>query len=912
MKKELVQLRNYITSPESENASNHHVYPFFQRVFREDKFKKESEAAGADIYIEGRLVVELKTSENDWLSGFFQALHYSRKGLSFSAISVITKNFIGLWHVDNLPAEVNTILTNSDSNKSANEMGRINANKCSKALEKQILTRANFLYESEVNLFNPDLDVQLLEFEDRLKNLDVIRNQINPGNFLRKIGLLKQFFTNPLDAIHCFYTILPFWDVTSKVPDALPSKPTHLLLTTKSGSAISESFIMEPKHHKDFRSFVESHYVFTNDEGGISIDYYFSRFDEALAEHDPDYVKQHGIFFTDINLSRFALWFIREKFGEKKLSDKYIVIDPAGGSGNLVSSWRRNHLKFKIVSELNPDLLRTIELRLKHDPVQIEQGYSIIPRTHENKGLNFIDKPAGDYYSILERYLKEEGKSIDKPFAFLLNPPYKNTDENETVRDQTEANYGIDPSIVQLTGNDAGNERYLAFLAQILEISKLQKEKLPDIEPALMIFTPTSWLIPRPSYKSFREKFDAYFKFEKGFMITGQEFFKGTGRWPVAFTIWRYNQRKNNNKVILLDLTDLPGSAFLTVNWNESLEKINTEVKRIIRGKNEVLFDESREQIKETLPLLINTKNNEAEKQQMYDFKRSPTDTELKSRSIFGGLPLKDVRRANKKTYGSHNGNFIGFMDNGTPVRVNQDKYNRMSLKPDRIWFRLDNEIKSVNKSKLFNGPTDNRSYCAYDLESAKSLISWFSITKAINGVYPVWANQFDIWAPSIPTKYERDYYALCFAFVLAENRCIVTKFEKDNPVEGAPEIFVDNPLCPINSDSFWSKTLDPEVAEPLATKLVDSIKSLYTYWNVNYCRGQQVDYAGLQDEPYFKYFDYPDFVTPYSGLIQIKKYAELQGKTDISQVFDTIRELTKQVKESIYNMLVQDFKYFE
>ena len=160
---------------------------------------------------------------------------------------------------------------------------------------------------------------------------------------------------------------------------------------------------MQPKYHNDFRKFVEEHFVYTNEDEGITIDYYFSRFDEALAEHSPDYVKQHGIYFTDINLSKFALWFIREKYGEKKLSDKYIVIDPAGGSGNLISSWRRNHLKFKIVSELNPDLLKTIELRLKNDPIQIQQGYSIIPKTYENQGLNFIDKSAQNYYNIIEQ-----------------------------------------------------------------------------------------------------------------------------------------------------------------------------------------------------------------------------------------------------------------------------------------------------------------------------------------------------------------------------------------------------------------------------------------------------------------------------------------------------------------------------
>ena len=121
---------------------------------------------------------------------------------------------------------------------------------------------------------------------------------------------------------------------------------------------------------------------------------------------------------------------------------------------------------------------------------------------------------------------------------------------------------------------------------------------------------------------------------------------------------------------------------------------------------------------------------------------------------------------------------------------------------------------------------------------------------------------------------------------MLAENRCVVTKFEKDNPVEGAPEVYVDNPLCPTNKESFWNTTLATEINKldknNTARLLVDAITELYRYWNANYCKGQVLENVGLHNEPYFKYFSYPDFLTPSSGLIQIKKYAELEGAADL------------------------------
>lgn len=67
----------------------------------------------------------------------------------------------------------------------------------------------------------------------------------------------------------------------------------------------------------------------------------------------------------------------------------------------------------------------------------------------------------------------------------------------------------------------------------------------------------------------------------------------------------------------------------------------------------------------------------------------------------------------------------------------------------------------------------------------------------------------------------------------------------------------------------------------------------------------------GLQNEAYFKHFNYADFLTLYSGLIQIKKYAEIEGKEDILNIFKEISELSKKVKQEIYSLLVDGFGYF-
>lgn len=905
----LETLKEYILSPKPEEQKRHLIYQYFSELFPKS-FHEEKRKS--DIYIDGQLVVETKSHAVDFLEGFYQALHYRKKGLSFSAVCVIAHKFIALWRTDDIPDFAYKIANNSDPMKPAREMGVINAKKTGKTKKEIIRKKASFILmpgDFEATLFQPTI-IELFEFQKMVLNLEARRLQVDSRNFIETITLTEKFFDKPLDAIHCFYSIVGVWDETSML--AMNDSNEIRAFSTKKGR-FSEKIDLHPKHFEAFKKFVEKRYIFTNEGSGFTEDYYFSRFDEVISRLNPEYAKQHGIFFTDINLSKFALWFVHHYF-EKKLSEKYVVLDPAGGSGNLVTSWK-GHLKHKIISELQPDLLKTIERRMQLDPEEIQTGFTIIPKTSEGVGLNFLDISGEEYLERLENEINKKNLFIDKPLAFLLNPPYKNTDENISKREKVDAQYDVHNSIIEITGTDAGRERYLAFLGQILNICKSQVEKHSGFKPVVMIFTPTSWLIPRPTYVSFREIFDRHFNFENGFIVTGKEFFKLPGKWPLSFSIWTYNYKEkgNNNIVKERDFTHIKKHD-LDINWNDTLENIDKTLLKLIRNSKIIKLDNSRGDIRETLPKLIKRRDGELYTQPRYDYSHAKRKGDYNK--LVSGFPLKDKKKhfELKRTCGSVVGNFVGFYDDNTPVRVKQDNYERMTIKPDRIWFRLDNVFININQTKIHNGPPDKYGFAAYDIESAKVTLSWFAITKSILGLYPLWVNQYNIWPPQIKNELERYYYSLCFAFALSENICVVTKFEADNPVEGVTEVFVDNPLCPYNPESFWSTTLDKEVVDnpPLAKELVDKIKELYNYWNLNYCKGKILEYVSLHDEPYFKYFNYPDFLTPYSGLVQIRKYATINNKTDLVTKFEEISKLSKAVKEEICRLLVKEFGYFE
>jgi hypothetical protein len=911
---ELEQFKSYLQSDANEDAKRPDLYPLFRKLFK-DKFKIESDAQGADVYVAGQLIVEAKSKHSQWLEGFYQALHYHKKfGLSYNTIVVVAHEFVGIWKVDKLPEEVVIYQRGTDPNMAPSAAGKHNAKRTANPLSVKI--REASMYWLEPKMLKGDifagarnLITETHEVLKILKNLDVDRLQINTHNFIQVIERMKPFFDQPLDAAHAFYAIVAYWDITSTVSEN--EAGDEIMVVGFQGHRHSELVAILPRHVREFKKFVEGQYVFTNEGSGLTVDYYFSRFDEVLAAISPDYVKQHGIFFTNDNLSKFALWYVKEHF-PGRIDEDYVVFDPAGGSGNLVSSWR-GKLKHKIISELQPDLLRTIERRMRADPWHQDHGFTIVPKTSEGKGLNFLDRPGAEYLAELSREVGLKGIQLDKPLAFLLNPPYKNTDEDEGERTKVEAEYAIDPSILELTGEDAGKERYLAFLGQILNISKEQARLFPGLQPMVMIFTPTSWLIPRTTYKPFRATWDQSFRYHGGFIVTSNEWFKVKGRWPLAFTIWVYDpvEAHRANVVRVLDLSNLVQKE-LNIPWVAPEEEVRLKMEITLSSTKEVTLDDSRGDIRELLPQLM--RDGTLVRQPRVNLYRNRTKEE-KGKLYVSGFPRSDDRHTRiKAPHGYIDGTFVGFMDNNTPVRLRQEPCDRLTNAPDRVWFRVDEGFKDINKSKCFAGPPDNRGFCAYDLPSAQATFTWFALTKSLNGQYPLWANQYDLWPPNLRPELARYWHSLCYAFALAENICVVTRFEANNPVEGAPEVFVDNPLCPTNPNSFWSTTLDCEIIStpPHASALVKKIKELYTHWNKQYTKGQHLTNAGLHVEAYFRYFAYPDFLTPHSGLIQIRKYAEIHGRTDLMDLFGEVSVLTKAVREELYRLLVHEFKYFD
>lgn len=265
---ELRSLQKYIESNENEDAKRQLLYPLFTKVFP-NKFSIESakNTHGADGYVEGQLIVEAKTNFTQWLEGFYQALHYKKKfGLSYNSIMVISHEFCGIWKIKNLP-EFAVILSNTaDANVAPSTIGKENARKTAKPNVILIKEAAQYWLDpkdlkGELFSGRKSLITETYEILKVLKNLDSERILVNKHNFIHAIERMKFFFEHPIDAVHAFYSIIPFWDITSSVAENDNSETIKVI--GFSGKKFSDDIHIISKHKKVFIKFIEDQYILT-------------------------------------------------------------------------------------------------------------------------------------------------------------------------------------------------------------------------------------------------------------------------------------------------------------------------------------------------------------------------------------------------------------------------------------------------------------------------------------------------------------------------------------------------------------------------------------------------------------------------------------------------------------------------
>jgi hypothetical protein len=864
----------YLAQP-TEKANEDLALGYFRVLFG-DAFTRQKEARRADGYVPGCLVLELKGEAKDWLSGLFQGLAYKNEALDFAQIVVAAKSFLAVWQVNDLPEQMRVEVSMAQG--APNVLGKKFAKKYS-SHRNDLLKLASW---NEADLFAPlflaqsDLVLSKLHsFEKTLREGRRVRQRITVANFSTVLREMVTFFDpdQPIKTVRAFYSMLYAWTDHSAVQLSQKTQDQATL-----GGEIITNLI--PGKRSRFKDFVEARYVAADTDN--SYDEFFARYDEALDAVDKSFRRTHGIFFTDLDLSRFVMWLVRQYVPD--LGQNYLVIDPACGSGNLVTNWRSPlELRHKVVSEIEPELLFAVEQRMRGD-LWHNGKFTVVPKVSENRGLNFLDRSAPEYLSHLTAALAEKGHAPDKPIAFLCNPPYR-SDDDQTA---SAISYKVHPSVVDITGTDAASERYCSFLGQMKLICESARSSGLPGDSLLLIFTKSAWLTKRSIFRQLRSQILSAFEDVAGVLVNGREFFDVKGSWPVAFMVWRYKGPDANlnpdRAVRLIDLTWLKREQLVEIAWSDPGET-EAACRHLITNELSTVVELG----------VSRTGIREWSGKTMTDFKRARRKSE-REQQIVGGLPLGDKRSANKKAYGQIDGTYIGFMDDLTPCRIKQSI-------PGKPWFRLNSQFMDAKKNRCFSGPPTHWGYCAEDLASARKLFFWYALARTfVQRPYPMWVDADDMWAPSIPRHVERRILATSFAIGFAENECVETYFPANNPVVGAREVFVQNPMTPLDSGSFWSAILRPYIdieAPPQAMRLIESVTAMFDAWKALFRAQQQLPIAyhraySVDDRP----------LTRTAGIIQIKDYGTENSVKSLVSAFVDVQANLRVVKDEFFELM--------
>jgi hypothetical protein len=586
----LESLKQFLKSDKKDDKQKGLLFPLFKILFGKS-FKTFSNTDFPDGYVEGKLILLVKNDDYQWLEGFFQSLHFHKKyGFDYHTLIIVAHNYVGIWSLENLPEYAFILAKTADVAKVPPLIGVENARKIKQAQAIEIKNAAIYWLEPQNlvgDIFNgaKNLTEETYQIKKILSQLPPNRLPINPTNFLAVISKLQSFFKQSLDSIYTFYTIIYYWDITSKA--ILIEK--EVFLVGFYGNRQSDDIRIEISDFIAFKSLIETHYMVVNESMGLTIDTYFGLANKVLASFAPHFIQTH----TEFLLCKFAARFAQLQVSVLQ-KDNFILLDPNAISGNTVVAWKTK-LKHKIISDLSIENLKIFNLRLKSDPFCFQTGYTIVPAIDEEKGINFLEVPASVYLNKLVSASAKNNQPIAKPFIIFSDLTQSICAENQNAI----SNVDIHASIVKLTQTNDIKDFYLNYLGQILLVCKTQHQKIAlqikkgDGSSFVLLFTPVDWLIPNPFFEKFKLLWDRHFEFKVGFVVNGNEFLNLKEKLPIAFTIWEYQPKDNRtNEMKVKDFTQLTKEK-LEINW-EALNDNDFDLllKNFTQNKKESVIDE--------------------------------------------------------------------------------------------------------------------------------------------------------------------------------------------------------------------------------------------------------------------------------------------------------------------------------
>jgi hypothetical protein len=231
-----------------------------------------------------------------------------------------------------------------------------------------------------------------------------------------------------------------------------------------------------------------------------------------------------GEFFTPTEWVDEAHRMIALEFGED-WKEKYVVWDPAWGTGNLTRDY-----KFK---ELYASTLNKSDLDIAE-----QMGYN-------PEAVKFQFDFLNDSDDKLSQGLKD-ALELGKKILVLMNPPYGVAND---MLDKTSSGRGrgmgktvINSKMLALTLGKAAQQLYIQFLFRCLEFGD---------NISICAYTVPTFLTTKTG-KSFRKMFLNKFSYINGFLFNAGYFSNVSKNWGISLTLWSPGVTRNKEEISLI------------------------------------------------------------------------------------------------------------------------------------------------------------------------------------------------------------------------------------------------------------------------------------------------------------------------------------------------------------------------
>ena len=287
---------------------------------------------------------------------------------------------------------------------------------------------------------------------------------------------------------------------------------------------------------KNLKSFLNS---FEHNHSSSDIIHLKSIADRLIEDADR---RNSGDFWTPTLFVDKAQEMISNALGED-WKEKYVVWDPAWGTGNLTRDYKFKNLYCSTLyqSELN--------IGAEYNPEASKFQFDFL-----NDEITSKDSIFGIYNDKLPKGLKD-ALMENKPIVFFLNPPYAQASNGKT---DSGSKKGVAKTMINkiMLDNKIGSPSqnlYAQFLYRILLIKK--EFNLTNCHIAL--FSPARFL-SGSSFKKFREAFLNDFAFDDGILFNASNFDDCSDKWGISFSIWHKGKSadKNSFKYTLVENKD--------------------------------------------------------------------------------------------------------------------------------------------------------------------------------------------------------------------------------------------------------------------------------------------------------------------------------------------------------------------